>query len=105
MTVRKFRELAEPIERDQKRMARARREQAKVVAEVLEFRLGELRKHRGVTQAQVAEVLGVAQPNVSRLERGGADPHLSTLVEFVEALGGRLELTAVFDDERAEIHV
>ena len=104
MSVRSFRKLGEPIERDRERMARVRREQAKVVAEVLEFRLGELRKHRGVTQAQLAELLGVAQPNVSRLERA-TDPHLSTLVDFIEALGGRLELAAVFDDERIEIHV
>ncbi len=38
--------------------------------------------------------------NVSELERR-EDVYLSSLREYVEALGGRLELTAVFDDDRA----
>jgi hypothetical protein len=35
---------------------------------------------------------------VSRLEHGD-DAKLSTLRAYVEALGGRLELVAVFDDD------
>ena len=59
--------------------------------------LHRLREERGLTQVQVAEVLDVAQGNVSRLERS-EDLYVSTLSRYVAALGGHLELTAVFPD-------
>ena len=64
--------------------------------------LAELRQHRHVTQVQVAQVLGIGQGNVSRIE-GRSDIYLSTLRDYVEALGGHLELAAVFDDERVPV--
>lgn len=60
--------------------------------------LAELRRRRGLTQVQLAERLGITQGNVSMIERR-RQLYLSTLQEYVEALGGRLELTAVFPDE------
>ena len=60
-------------------------------------RLYEVRKARGVTQVDVAERLGVSQGNVSELERRD-DLFLSTLRGYVAALGGRLEVSAVFDE-------
>ena len=53
---------------------------------------------RHITQEELAAALGVRQPSVSRLEHGD-DAKLSTLRAYVEALGGRLELAAVFDDD------
>ena len=44
----------------------------------------------------------MGQPRISRLERGG-DVLLSTVASYVEALGGRLEIAAVFDDERVSV--
>jgi DNA-binding XRE family transcriptional regulator len=67
-----------------------------------ELRLAELRKHRGASQAKVAKRLEVSQSNVSQLERGD-DVKLSTLASYVKALGGHLELNAVFDDETIPI--
>lgn len=61
--------------------------------------LADLRRSRHVTQVQLAEVLGISQGNVSRLE-GRSDVYLSTLRSYVQALGGHLEIAAVFDDER-----
>ena len=65
--------------------------------------LSELRRERGVTQAELAEALGVSQPTSSKAEaaasRGnvsGSDMLLSTLARYIEALGGRLELHATF---------
>lgn len=55
------------------------------------------RQARGLTQVQLAERLGISQSNVSRLEQG-EDPQLSTLHRYVAALGGRLEVRAIFDD-------
>jgi DNA-binding Xre family transcriptional regulator len=66
--------------------------------------LGELRQSRRITQVQLAGALGISQGNVSRLE-GRSDVYLSTLRSYVEALGGRLEIAAVFDDERVAVAV
>jgi DNA-binding XRE family transcriptional regulator len=62
-------------------------------------RLFELRSAVGVTQVELAERLGVSQGNVSELERRD-DLFLSTLRGYVESLGGRLEIAAVFPDEK-----
>ena len=56
-----------------------------------EMVLAELRRHTGMTQAQLAEQLGIRQPSLSKLE-GQADMQISTLRRLVEALGGELEL-------------
>ncbi|MGA7703292.1 MAG: helix-turn-helix domain-containing protein [Solirubrobacteraceae bacterium] len=63
-----------------------------------ELRLADLRKHRHASQADVAARLEVSQSNISQLERGD-DAKLSTLESYVAALGGKLEVRAVFDDE------
>jgi DNA-binding XRE family transcriptional regulator len=60
--------------------------------------LAELRKSRAMTQESVAAALHIRQPNLSRIE-GEQDPHLSTLSQYVAALGGQLHVTAVFPDE------
>jgi transcriptional regulator with XRE-family HTH domain len=60
--------------------------------------LRELRTSRGVTQVELAERLGKSQGNISELERRD-DVYLSSLREYVEALGGRLEIAAVFEEE------
>jgi len=67
-------------------------------------RLGKLREARRKTQVQLAETIGTTQANVSRLENRD-DLYLSTLNEYVEALGGHLELRAVFPDEVVLIDV
>ena len=66
--------------------------------------LAQLRQSRNVTQVQLADTLGISQGNVSRLE-GRSDVYLSTLRSYVEALGGHLEIAAVFDDERVTVAV
>jgi transcriptional regulator with XRE-family HTH domain len=59
--------------------------------------LAQLRNARRLTQAQLAGVLGVSQAQVSRVENQ-ADLYLSTLRSYVQAMGGELELRAVFPD-------
>jgi transcriptional regulator with XRE-family HTH domain len=63
-----------------------------------EVRLDDLRRRRGITQIQLAKALEVSQPNVSRIEQED-DVYLSTLARYVAALGGHLELRAVFPEE------
>ena len=64
--------------------------------------LAELRKMRAVTQAELAHQLGVAQPSLSALERRG-DVQLSTLRQYIEGLGGHLDVSAVFADVRTPV--
>lgn len=49
--------------------------------------LAELRARRGLTQAQVAAVMGTSQSAVARLEKGEIDAKLSTVDRFALALG------------------
>jgi transcriptional regulator with XRE-family HTH domain len=65
--------------------------------------LEELRKARSFSQEQVAEALAVGQPAVAKLEKR-ADMHVSNLRRYVEALGGRLEITAHFNDAMVVIN-
>ena len=91
-----FAELAGRINADPTR--RARVDQYKqAIADALS--LGQLRSERGMTQQAVARVLGQSQANVSRIERTD-DVYLSTLQQYIGALGGHLEINAVFPDQK-----
>lgn len=68
------------------------------------LKLGELRERRQQTQAGLAKILDTSQANVSRMERS-SNPYLETLDDFVEALGGHLEINAVFEDEVVPLKV
>lgn len=53
--------------------------------------LRQLRQAAGKAQADIAAALKIRQPSVSKIERQ-ADMYLSTLRNYVEAIGGELEL-------------
>ena len=57
--------------------------------------LRELRHLLGETQSDLADSLGTDQARVSRLEKG-ADIKVSALINYLRAMGGRLELRAHF---------
>ncbi len=83
---------------DEPRVADARSRQ---LAGVRARRLAELRASLGMTQVALAERLQVSQSRVSRIERGALDhTQLETLRAYLEALGGQLEVSARFGDER-----
>jgi len=76
-------------------------------AETLEeIRLYELRHTEAVSQVELAGRLDVTQGAISKLEHSD-DVRVSTLRQYLEALGARLELVAVFEDEdrRVPIHL
>jgi DNA-binding XRE family transcriptional regulator len=86
---------------DRKRLASdIERERADAVHEVVTYHMGELRKAMGLTQTELARLVGMSQPTISKLEGHQQSEKISTLRAYVEALGGRLELSAVFDDYR-----
>lgn len=58
-----------------------------------------LRILRGLTQAQLAELVGTKQPCIARLESGKYEPRLSFLRRVVTALEGRLEVRIVPQEE------
>lgn len=62
--------------------------------------LRELRQIAGKAQADIATVLNIKQPSVSKIEKQ-ADMYLSTLRSYVEAIGGQLELTVKLPERPA----
>jgi len=64
--------------------------------------LDQIRKAQQMTQLQLAGILGVNQGEISKIEHR-SDVCVSTLAEYVEALGGRLEIRAVFKDREVRI--
>jgi DNA-binding phage protein len=99
MAFKRIDNLTDPVLADPKRRANVERERREALGEIIAYNLAELRRAREVTQVEVARALRRGQPAVSALEHS-ADPHLSTLREYIEAIGGHLEITAVFDGER-----
>lgn len=61
----------------------------------------DLRKSLGLTQRDVADLLGVTQSNVSKIEARG-DPQLSILARMADAKGMRLRLTVESVDGNEE---
>ena len=77
------------------RRAKVEARAAELIAE--EMTLQDLRKARVLTQERMAQLLGINQDSVSRLEQR-SDLLLSTLRTYIAALGGRLELIVQFPD-------
>lgn len=61
----------------------------------------EIRKGLGLTQVEVAHLLGMTQANVSKIENRG-DPSLSVLARMAEAKGKQLRLTVESEDGEIE---
>src|SRR5690606_36326385 len=62
-----------------------------------ELHLSQLRKAKGLTQDAMAELLGVSQAEVSKMERR-SELYIGTLKKFIEAMDGELVLAARFSD-------
>lgn len=80
----------------------ARRAYAEIAGRV--HTLAAIRKARGLTQQQISAQLNISQAEVSRVERR-SNLHLDTLARFIEATGGKLRITAVFDDTEVQIGI
>jgi predicted transcriptional regulator len=83
--------------------ARRARVAAKAAALREEMTLEELRKARDLSQEEIAQALAVGQPAVAKLEKR-TDMHISNLRRYIEALGGKLEITARFPDASVVIN-
>jgi DNA-binding XRE family transcriptional regulator len=94
---RKFQELVD-------KMSPESRARSKAMAEQLmrEMPLEELRAARELTQTSLAKILDVGQSEVSKIEKR-TDMYVSTLASYVKAMGGELEICAVFPDGKVKI--
>ena len=94
---RNFKEL------DAKMAPEARERVAARVKETLEnMSLDQLRAARELTQEHLAELLHIKQASVSKMERR-TDMYIGTLSKFIEAMGGQLEIRAIFPDGAVRI--
>ena len=56
--------------------------------------LAALREERGISQSQLAKLLGVSQPAIAKIESGKVkNLTLKTLVRYATALGGEVKIT------------
>jgi predicted transcriptional regulator len=97
MTV-KFDDYMAKLPEDQQQAVRKRA--AELIAE--EATLRQLREAQEKSQEAVAEKLRIKQAAVSKLERR-TDMYLSTLRNYIEAMGGQLEIIARFEDRAVRI--
>jgi len=81
--------------------ARARA-QEKARKDMDEMALDEVRVARDMTQEHLAKLLGIKQAVVSKMERR-ADMYVSTLQTMIKAMGGELQIVAVFPEGKVEI--
>ena len=98
MAVRNFRELREKMSPERRAINEAETERM-----LREMPLDQLRAARKLTQENLAQIFGVSQGSISRLERR-TDMYVSTLAKFIEAMGGQLEIRAVFPDGSVRIN-
>lgn len=59
------------------------------------------RKESGLTQKELSERTGIAQGDISKLERGNANPSIRTLQRLATAMGMRLTLSFTPDKKSA----
>jgi predicted XRE-type DNA-binding protein len=82
------------------RRARSNARQAELAAELVS--LEQLREGLGLSQEELANVMEVQQPAISKLVRR-SDMKVSTLRDLIAAMGGELHITATFPDRSVEI--
>jgi DNA-binding Xre family transcriptional regulator len=86
------------------KMTPERREGNRFAAEQLiaEMPLEEMRTARNITQTHLASLLQITQASVSKMEKR-TDMYVSTLRSFVQAMGGELEIRAIFPEGTVKI--
>lgn len=73
-------------------------QQAEIRAEAQrELALAEVRAARRLSQEEIAKILGIKQASVSKMERQ-ADMYVSSLRNFIRAMGGEMKILAVFPE-------
>ena len=92
MMAKPFRTLREKMSPEAQTRSAAKADQM-----IRDMALAELREAHALTQVQFAKLLGVEQAAVSKMERR-TDMYISTLQTAIKAMGGDLEIRAIFPD-------
>jgi predicted XRE-type DNA-binding protein len=90
------------LDRARGRDVEADQEHARAVthAYIIGYRLAQFREERGLSQTQLAALMGVSQPRISKLEKGDlAQFEVGTIERYVQALGGSLRLVVNFGEQ------
>lgn len=95
-----FSTLRDEARKSPERARRIDEAKQRAVGEIVSYRLAELRKALGVTQVELAEMIGKSQSAISQIEHGDISLSLDVLRSIVHQLGGEVEIAAVFDDRR-----
>lgn len=79
-------------------------ERARTEAWVSAYHLAEERKRVGLTQREVADLMGVTPGRVSQIEHGDLDVNeVATLSRYARALGARLRIILDYGNDLREI--
>lgn len=93
----KWKDVRKPLSPDaEERIRRSVTEAAAVMT------LHQLREARSLTQVNLAKVLQINQGAVSKMEKR-ADMYVSTLRNFIQAMGGQLQVKAIFPEGEVQI--
>ncbi|MGO3153142.1 MAG: helix-turn-helix domain-containing protein [Galactobacter sp.] len=88
-----------PVDRDA-----VEQEKQRLRREIAAYRLRELREEAGLTQAQLAERIGVGQRQVSKIEHGDLEnTRVGTIRKYLRAVGGDISLDWVIGEQRAAL--
>ena len=83
-----FREVMAELPQEEQEKIRQIKEEM-----MIDLQLQRIREELEITQKELAESLGIAQPSVVALEKRGKDIKLSSLKRYIEAMGGKLSLS------------
>ena len=81
--------MSQPVERIRARLADA--EEGWLFAQIA-GQVADRRKERGLSQADLAELVGTTQSAIARLESGGRPPRIDTLLRIANALDADLHI-------------
>ncbi|MFD4429165.1 helix-turn-helix domain-containing protein [Nocardia sp. NPDC058497] len=100
-TKRRAREL-DPTWDSPERVASREESREQMRAEQRGNQLAELRNQCGVTQAEVARLMGVSQARVSQIEHGQITS-MDSVRDYIVALGGTLDVVAHVGDRTVKV--
>ena len=99
-STRNFQDVVDKLRQDPERARRMDALRANYEAEQRAFQLSELRRALGLTQVELAALIGRSQTTISQLENGETALSIDTLRSIVTQLGGTIEIVAVFENQR-----
>lgn len=96
----RFSDLRDRARSDPARARRIDAARAQALGEQAEYRVAELRRALGLTQSELADLIGMSQSAISQIESGEINLSVDVLRAIIVQLGGSLEITAVFKERR-----